>query len=198
MADDIELLDPLASFLGALAPSGRFHYSYGDAVKLCGHSCPTVAGAYLMTCRALRELYGEQLPVRGEIEVTVGGVADNGTSGPVAQVIGLVTGAATDVGFGGIRGRWRRRGLLTFDKALKGRTRFRRIDTGAAVEVSYDPSVIRGAPELTRLFSAAIDGQAQPDEQRQMSALWLARVDAILCDNGHRTVSVVRCPTETT
>ena len=44
--------DPLAEFLGA-ADGGRLEYTYADAVKLTGHSCPTVAGAWLATRRAL-------------------------------------------------------------------------------------------------------------------------------------------------
>ena len=51
--------------------------AYDDAVRLCGHSCPTVAGAWLMTAAALRALYPE-VPVRGAIEVTVGGARDDG------------------------------------------------------------------------------------------------------------------------
>ena len=40
----IVLYDALAEFLGA-AQAGRVEYGYLDAVKLAGHSCPTVAGA---------------------------------------------------------------------------------------------------------------------------------------------------------
>lgn len=51
----IVLYDPLAEFLGA-AEAGRVEYAYLDAVKLAGHSCPTVAGAYLMAMKALQAL----------------------------------------------------------------------------------------------------------------------------------------------
>jgi hypothetical protein len=61
----ITLRDPLAELLGA-AEGGLIAYSYVDAVKLAGHSCPTVAGAWLMTVRALRALYGDEMPVRGD------------------------------------------------------------------------------------------------------------------------------------
>lgn len=43
----ISMREPLAKFLGA-SKSGIITYNYSDAVKLAGHSCPTVAGAYLM------------------------------------------------------------------------------------------------------------------------------------------------------
>ncbi|MGP1615771.1 MAG: hypothetical protein ACTS5Y_12055, partial [Pollutimonas bauzanensis] len=52
----ITMYDPLAELLGA-ADKGLIEYSYTEVVKLAGHSCPTVAGAYLMTLRALKHLY---------------------------------------------------------------------------------------------------------------------------------------------
>lgn len=39
----IVVTDPLAETLGA-AEGGLIEYRYVDAVKLAGHSCPTVAG----------------------------------------------------------------------------------------------------------------------------------------------------------
>jgi len=41
----IKLYDPLAEFLGAI-DDGIVEYIYFDAIKLAGHSCPTVASAY--------------------------------------------------------------------------------------------------------------------------------------------------------
>ena len=68
----ITLRDPLAEFLGA-AEGGVIEYAYLDAVKLAGHSCPTVAGIYLMTLKALTFLYGEATPERGAIRVSFRG-----------------------------------------------------------------------------------------------------------------------------
>ena len=51
-APSIRLYDPLAQFLGA-TPTGIMEYRYADAVRLCGHSCPTVASAWLMGIKAL-------------------------------------------------------------------------------------------------------------------------------------------------
>ncbi len=45
--------DGLADFLGA-ADDGLLEYNYADVVRVAGHSCPTVAGAWLMACAALR------------------------------------------------------------------------------------------------------------------------------------------------
>ncbi|EXI91363.1 MAG: hypothetical protein AW12_01368 [Candidatus Accumulibacter sp. BA-94] len=49
----IVMRDRLAGFLGA-ADGGLIEYEYAEAVKLDGHSCPTVAGSYLLGCRELR------------------------------------------------------------------------------------------------------------------------------------------------
>lgn len=65
----ITVADPLAEALGA-ADGGLIEYRYLDAVKLAGHSCPTVAGAWLMTRAALARLYPGQSPRRGEIRFT--------------------------------------------------------------------------------------------------------------------------------
>ena len=67
----ISLYDPLAEFLGA-TEEGVMRYGYFDAVRLAGHSCPTVACAYWSTYRALSFLYPDTLPVRGDIRVEFG------------------------------------------------------------------------------------------------------------------------------
>lgn len=92
-APTISLHDPLAQFLGA-AKGGLVTYCYADAVKLAGHSCPTVAGAYLMVRRGLQHLYGNEIPERGGIEAYLHGPRDQGTTGVIASVVTLLTGAA--------------------------------------------------------------------------------------------------------
>src|SRR5512147_174860 len=99
----IVVVDPLADVLGA-AEGGVIEYRYVDAVKLAGHSCPTVAGAWLMTRAALARLYPGELPRRGEIRVELGQAIDDGVAGVIASVAGLVTGAAGEGGFKGLAG----------------------------------------------------------------------------------------------
>ena len=82
----LTLKDPLALMLGA-AEDGLMTYTYADAVKLAGHSCPTVAGAWLMACHGLRALYGDATPVRGGIRVEFQAARDAGTTGVVANVL---------------------------------------------------------------------------------------------------------------
>ncbi len=120
-APSISLRDPLAQFLGA-SKSGMITYAYVDAVRLAGHSCPTVAGAYLMVRRGLQLPYDSEMPERGGIEAYLRGPCDQGTAGVVAAVVTLVTGAAPETGFRGIgsRGRFARRDLLHFDATFDG------------------------------------------------------------------------------
>ena len=124
-APQLTLRDPLAEFLGA-ARGGLMTYRYADAVRLAGHSCPTVAGAWLMAVRGLRALYGEETPVRGEIGVFMQGGREDGANGVIATVVQLITGAAPETGFHGIGGRFARHQLLRFDQPVQGTLGLRR------------------------------------------------------------------------
>jgi hypothetical protein len=179
-APSIELRDPLAEVLGVLEPGATFRYTYEDVVKLSGHSCPTVAGAFLMTVEALRRLYPERPPARGEVEVVVGGDPTDGSAGPMSQVIAHVTGAAPETGFLGLMGRWRRASLLRFDPANPGRIRFRRTDTGATVDATYDPSAVPPDARLQPLLVGTLTGRATAEETRRFGELWQDRVGRIL------------------
>ena len=92
--------------LGAVE-GGLIEYHYVDAVKLAGHSCPAVAGAWLMTRAALARLYPGETPRRGEIRVELRQALDEGVAGVIASVASLVTGAANEGGFNGLAGRFR-------------------------------------------------------------------------------------------
>ena len=76
----ISLHDPLAELLGA-TEDGIITYDFLDAVKLAGHACPTVAGAWLATVRGLRALYGDDMPVRGNVAVALHEAVDDGVAG---------------------------------------------------------------------------------------------------------------------
>lgn len=98
-APTILMRDPLAQLLGS-ATEGVIEYHYVDVVKLAGHSCPTVAGAFLTARAALKALYPDSTPERGNISVQMPAPETQGTTGVVAQVLTLITGAATQ---GGLR-----------------------------------------------------------------------------------------------
>lgn len=107
----IALYDPLAEFLGA-TQDGILQYSYFDAVRLAGHSCPTVASAYWSVYKALAFLYPHTMPVRGEIKVEFSQDSSSGVTGVIANVVSMLTGAMSDNGFKGIGGHFNRRERL--------------------------------------------------------------------------------------
>ena len=129
----ITLHDPLAELLGA-STDGLLEYGYLDAVKLAGHSCPTVAGAYMMTLKALAALYGKDTPIRGNIRVAFRDDQGSGVTGVIANVVSQITGAAGDGDFKGLAGKFKRNGLLSFKAGIEGAIRFERVDQAVAVE----------------------------------------------------------------
>ena len=174
----IEMRDPLAAFLGA-AGSGRLEYSYLDAVKLTGHSCPTVAAAYLATLKALSSLYPGQIPERGAVRVELRGRVEEGVTGVVASVAGLITGAAGEGGFKGIAGRFERRGLLVFGAPIAADLRFTRLDTGQALEQDL-PRAAAMSPELLLGLRRSLSPDGTAEEREAFGRGWQARVSELL------------------
>lgn len=181
-APQLLMRDPLAQFLGA-TPDGVMAYRYQDAVKLAGHSCPTVAGAYLMVVKGLSALYGGDIPERGGIEVLMRDGRDEGTTGVIANVAMLLTGAAPETGFAGV-GPMRlfgRRDLLAFGSGdERGEMLLRRRDTGAAVAVSYNPSIAPWPAEMQTLMPLAVSGRADDAQLKRFGEIWQERVEAVL------------------
>ena len=190
----ITLRDPLAELLGA-AEGGLIEYRFADVVKLTGHSCPTVAGAWLMTVRALRALYGDEIPERGNIAVALRESLDGGVAGVIGSVAGLLTGAAGAGGFKGLGGRHSRRNLLLFGVAGIGSVTFMRLDTDAAVDCTLRLEMVPADPRLGKLLGAVLNGTANPDDARQFGSLWQERVARILIDHGedHEIVALRPC-----
>lgn len=174
--------DPLAELLGA-TEGGRIEYRYVDAVALAGHSCPTVASAWLMTAKALAALYPDSLPERGAIRVELRGAQQEGTEGAAAAIAGLLTGAAGAGGFSGIAGRHSRRDLLSFGASIRGRMRFTRVDTGRAVEVDYHPERVPMPPWIRSLVADAIAPGADAQARRALGRTWQAWTKEILIDH---------------
>lgn len=178
----LTLRDPLAETLGA-ALGGILVYRYEDAVRLAGHSCPTVAGAWLMARHGLAALYPEELPERGGIRVELRGAQDAGTTGVVGSVLGFVTGAAGEGGFKGLGGRHGRRNLLAYGVEMPGEVRFTRLDTGASVGVDYHPEKVPPAPDMAPLMARVVGGTADREEREAFGRLWQDRVRRILVDH---------------
>ncbi len=183
--ESIKLKDPLAYILGALDEGEPFVFTYGDAVKLAGHSCPAIAGAYKLTAKALKFLYGEELPVRGEIRVLIKGDPTQLSYGPQSQVISLITGASGVTGFKGLGGRYSRFNKLVFDsKDFQYSTFiFQREDTERAVKVVYNPSAIEQPRELNELAPRVLGQLATEQEKERFIELWQERIRKILLED---------------
>lgn len=178
----IRLRDPLAEFLGACT-DGILEYAYVDAVKLAGHSCPTVASAYWMTCLGLRALYDDDLPERGAIRVEFREEQLTGVTGVIANVVSLLTGATRDNGFKGIAGRFDRRQLLFFGADLPLEIRFTRVDSGAHVDVAADLRQVVADPSMPTRLKLCLSGTASAEDKRRFAMLWQERVRRILIEH---------------
>ena len=177
--ETIELQDSLSNFLGVFT-DGRVTISYLDCVKLAGHSCPTVAGAYLMTLQALQRLYPDSLAQRSTIQVDMRDSKEEGVTGVIATVISYIVGASDEGGFKGIKGKMSRNNLLGYDANITREVSLTRLDTGASVEVDYDPSSIAGDPQMQLLMGKMMQNIATPEEKILFGTLWQERVKKIL------------------
>jgi hypothetical protein len=175
----LRLHDGLAQLLGA-SDDGVIEYHFADAVRLAGHSCPTVAGGWLSARAALGHLYPDSLPERGGISVHLNDAEDAGVTGVIGQVLTLVTGAAAGNGFHGLGGEHVRKGLLHYAAGDVAGVSFTRNDTGAEVEVEIDTTPVSGDPMLRPLLQLAITGRADAAQRREFGRLWQDRVRRML------------------
>lgn len=183
--ESIVLKDKLGEFLGV---DEDFEYTFKDVVKLSGHSCPTVAGAYLMTLYSLKKLYPLGLPIRGEIKVELRDSKSAGTTGVLANVASFITGAKEEDGFKGLQGKYFRNNLLKFEVAMKGEMRFTRLDNQESVEVGYDLSNIVLSNFNPSLMQKGLQNIATKEELEIFGAAWQQRVKEILTIHKEKTL----------
>lgn len=177
--EPISLQDPLSNFLGAFV-DGKLDITYLDCVKLAGHSCPTVAGAYLMALKGLESLYPDTLPQRGFVKVEMRDGETHAVTGVVCNVIAFIAGAGGAGGFKGLQGKLSRNNLISYDAAITREVRLTRIDTGASVEIDYDPSSIPPSAEMQPLMGKMMQQMASDEEKAAFGVLWQERVERIL------------------
>lgn len=183
--ESIVLKDKLGEFLGV---DEDFEYTFKDVVKLSGHSCPTVAGAYLMTLYSLKKLYPLGLPIRGEIKVELRDSKSAGTTGVLANVASFITGAKEEDGFKGLQGKYFRNNLLKFEVAMKGEIRFTRLDNQESVEVGYDLSNIVLSNFNPSLMQKGLQNIATKEELETFGDAWQQRVKEILTIHKEKTL----------
>ncbi len=183
--DPITLRDELAMFLGAPA-DGTYNIYYEDIVKMAGHSCVTVAGAYIMAHEGLKALYKEEVPTRGNIKVELRDKAEEGSIGVSGSVFTNITGAAGSIGFHGINGKYSRRNLLSFNANIEGFVRFTRVDNGDSVEVSYNPA---NAVQPGKIMMSAIGPQATDETKKTFSKRWEQMI-GVLFENIDKVIEI--------
>lgn len=196
--EPIKVKDPLAIVLGAMDSDAVFVFTYADAVKLAGHSCPAVAGAYKSTQLALKALYGEEIPVRGNIRVIFRGGVDYKVNGPISQVVTFITGASGETGFMGLgpNKKYGRYNLLSFDKEHGADPKsictiiFQRADNGKKVEVAYSIENVPSSERIDKLMPLTISGKATGEESKEFGNLWQERVRTILVNPPEGTFAV--------
>ncbi len=159
--EEIVVYDDLTKFLG-VNKDGIIKFSYADIVKFAGHSCATVAGAYIVSLEGLKALYGDDLPQRGDIKVELQKSQTDDNAGVVGSVISTITGATQKLGFGGIpTGKYNRRDLLFFEVDIEHDICFTRLDTGKKVYVDYKP---RNVVNPMAILKSAIGPNAKPED----------------------------------
>ena len=183
----IKVADPLSAVLGAF-DGGVYEFTFLDAVKSAGHSCPTLAGAYLVTLEGLKALYPNALAVRGEIKVEFKEPMEEGVTGVISNVVSQITGATEKSGFKGLAGKFARHSLMSFSANIKSSARFTRVDNGKSVDVYYDPSSIGGSPKMQQLMQKMMGGMADAQEIKEFGGLWQDRVKRIF----ENTATVIR------
>ncbi|MFH0709329.1 MAG: hypothetical protein V2A75_03890 [Pseudomonadota bacterium] len=178
----IVVRDPLCEVLGA-ANNGIIDYTYRDVVKLAGHSCPTVAGAFLMVQEGLKLLYKDETPVRGEIKVLMKGTLGEGVVGVIANVASMITGATDVGGFHGLAGKFDRRQLLFYNAEIEGEMALERVDTSKRVTLSYNPSFVMSDPRMGELLPLIASDRADTTQRELFAMLWQDRVKRILIEH---------------
>ena len=181
--ESIKVKDPLSDVLGAFE-AGEYEFSYLDIVKAAGHSCPTVAGAYLMTDAALKALYPDTRAIRGSVKVAFKESLQEGVAGVIGNVVSQITGATDKSGFKGLQGQFVRHSLMEFNADINGASaRFTRVDTAQSILVTYDPSTIAPNPQMMPLMQKLTTGNASAEDKKAFGAMWQERVEKIFANS---------------
>lgn len=195
--EPIRIRDPLAEALAAVDHEEPLVITYHDVVKAAGHTCPTSAGAFRMAQLGLDALYPDDLPRRADVEVVVGGPADDQAHGVTARLLSYITGAAEANGFGGLPGGFgdRREMLAYREDDVEGVTAgFKRTDTGATVTVTYHAGELLQAAKDHLADDDPVSAylqnrEAATEEERVAFAeAWHDRVDRALYEDDWYTV----------
>jgi len=187
----IRFKEPLAETLGAFKENEAvLEYTFIETVKMAGHACPTVTGAYMSCQEALNLLYQDGIPIRGNIAVTIYGDPDEGVYGVIGQVFSFLTGAASTSGFKGLAQKFKRRDLLQFSSEKIDSEamcfEFKRLDNEARVLVRFYsqkiPYPTEKAIKLNELMKKVLWDKASDAEKKELQDLFIGKVRVMLVE----------------
>ncbi len=163
------------------------YFDVYDVIKLRGHICPGSLAGFLMTKKAMKKLYPDSLPVRGNMEIKA-----SSPSGPVDIAVILTRSGE--------------HALLTpkphdfFDTSLKSNKGlvivFKRKDTGKSVKATFEkPKVIASlgsekAKEFSSLEFKTNAHKATKEEIVKFGKLVQEAVAKMLADDGNSAIAV--------
>ena len=186
--EKIVVYDDLTQFLG-VNEDGVVDITYPDVVKFAGHSCATVAGAYLIAKEGLKALYPNELPKRGYIKVEIKKTPLEDNAGVVGNVISMITGATKDLGFGGIpTDKFNRRDLLFFNVDMENDVCFTRIDTNEKVYINYRPQKVVNP---IAILKSAINPNASKEDIASFPVRFQEMVKQVF-DNTDKVIEIIK------
>lgn len=190
--EPIMMIDPYFSIFGQSQVPVPYYYE--EAVKVAGHSCGAITGAWTITRKALEVLYPDgEIPVRGQIAVEAPGAEDEWFVGVFGDVITFITGASPHTGFIGAEfGKtddlFVRRNKMVYAEEPTGQLPpfrewiFTRLDTGTKVGVKFNLVIILPIPTPGRVAMGKkmAAGEATPEEAADYYEYWNDRAIFVL------------------
>lgn len=190
--EPIMMIDPYFSIFGQSQVPVPYYYE--EAVKVAGHSCGAITGAWTITRKALEVLYPDgEIPVRGQIAVEAPGAEDEWFVGVFGDVITFITGASPHTGFIGAEfGKtddlFVRRNKMVYAEEPTGQLPpfrewiFTRLDTGTKVGVKFNLVIILPIPTPGRVAmgKTMAAGEATPEEAVDYYEYWNDRAIFVL------------------
>lgn len=175
----IKCKDPLSQFLGSF-DGGVIEYDFEYIAKLTGHACPTVLTTYLSAIAVAKTLYGDDMPVRGDVEILLKDAKENATIGVSALVFSAIFGAGDEGGFKGIGGEFVRNNKCKFEADIPSFALFSRLDTGECVYLDFDFGGMQSLP--TPNVGVALQKFLQSDDISEFQEGWLDKLKTIVKD----------------
>lgn len=175
----IKLYEPLYDLFG-VNKNAHVEFTFEDAVKIAGHACPTVAGAFLLAYHGARKLYEGETPIRGSFQLLFKEDESVGVTGVISTIMGSILGASGIGGFKGLGGQFARNNRVLYNQSISSQVAILRTDTNAIVYLDYHPELIPLHQETSQLLSKILNDQATLSEKSTFQKLWNQRLEAIL------------------